>query len=234
MVLSPHLDDAAFSASREVAAGALVVSVFCGDPGPGVHGAWDRICGFGSSSEAVAARCAEDDVALGLLGGAPGVRLALLDDQYLAAPRPADEVGAALRAVLDRGGTAGGPELILAPAGIGGHPDHLAVRDAAIALCRERGLTLRLYADLPYAVQFGWPSWVDGGPARGWDASVAWELLLPADARPIPDVAPLTDDEVAAKLRALRAYPSQWGPIDALGQLDDPALWRFEPRWAMD
>ena len=40
--------------------------------------------------------------------------------------------------------------------------DHVAVRDAALAVTRSPGLPLRLFADLPYAAAFGWPSPVTG------------------------------------------------------------------------
>lgn len=42
------------------------------------------------------------------------------------------------------------PDVVLAPAAIGGHVDHLAVREAALTL-RRRGIAVVLYEDLPYA-----------------------------------------------------------------------------------
>lgn len=43
------------------------------------------------------------------------------------------------------------PAMILAPAAIGRHADHVAVRDAAVSI-RRRNLSVLLYEDLPYAV----------------------------------------------------------------------------------
>ena len=62
---------------------------------------------------------------------------------------------------------------VYVPAGIGNHPDHQLVRRYGRALNRA-GLPVTLYADLPYCVLHGWPSWVDGrdpDPHRDADAS---------------------------------------------------------------
>ena len=59
--------------------------------------------------------------------------------------------------------------LVYAPAGIGGHEDHVIVRDIALDLGRRSGMPVRLYAELPYAIRYGWPAWVTGAasePAR--------------------------------------------------------------------
>lgn len=45
------------------------------------------------------------------------------------------------------------PAMIAAPLGVGGHPDHIAVRTEAISLRRWAGCELVLYEDLPYAVR---------------------------------------------------------------------------------
>jgi len=89
------------------------------------------------------------------------------------------------------------------------HPDHLAVREAALAL-REDGFEVELYADLPHA------------SARG-------RLAAPDGA----EVHDLGDEAFAAKLRAVRRYASQ---VDALarafgGRFDDSALLGREARW---
>src|SRR6266704_1538934 len=47
----------------------------------------------------------------------------------------------------------GRPEVIYAPAGIGGHPDHLVTRAAATALMRS-GSSVTLYAELPYCMEY--------------------------------------------------------------------------------
>lgn len=43
------------------------------------------------------------------------------------------------------------PELLLAPAALGGHSDHLLVRNAALSAAHEKGVPIALYEDLPYA-----------------------------------------------------------------------------------
>ena len=47
------------------------------------------------------------------------------------------------------------------PAGILGHPDHIATREAVTATV-PAAADLYFYADIPYSMRFGWPSWVTG------------------------------------------------------------------------
>jgi GlcNAc-PI de-N-acetylase len=88
VVVSPHLDDAAFSVGALVVdlsrAGTEVtnVTVFAGDPSSTVPaGVWDRRAGFTSAGAAAATRRAEDERASRLLGMKP-VWLPFHDDTY--------------------------------------------------------------------------------------------------------------------------------------------------------
>jgi hypothetical protein len=104
--------------------------------------------------------------------------------------------------------------LVFGPAGIGGHPDHrdLAKAVAGIAL---PGQEVRLYADSPYYLFHGRPSFLADRPAPEADAWVdaALASVLPIPARPAPTVVRLDDDELAAKQRALSGYATELSSI---------------------
>ncbi|HEY2295949.1 MAG TPA: PIG-L family deacetylase [Thermoanaerobaculia bacterium] len=89
------------------------------------------------------------------------------------------------------------PGLLLAPAGIGGHADHLALREAACALAARRGLAVAFYEDLPYAATVSEPR--------------LRRLLRAIDARLEPLWIPL-GGRLADKLQNLSIYASQMGP----------------------
>jgi len=129
--------------------------------------------------------------------------------------------------------------VLVAPAGIGRHPDHVAVRDAALALADRAGTGLWLYADLPYATNLGWPSWVTGAPAdphlvpeAAW-ARVLGEVADPADLEPV--ATRFDDEQRAAKLAAARCYVSQWPSLEGgpHARISNPAISSFEVRWGV-
>jgi hypothetical protein len=61
LILSPHLDDALFSASEVVRRTRTSVwTVFAGEPDGPITTAWDRSCGFADSREALSVRRQED------------------------------------------------------------------------------------------------------------------------------------------------------------------------------
>src|SRR5260221_8946861 len=50
------------------------------------------------------------------------------------------------------------------PSAIGGHRDHAFARDAGLRAAAAAGHgEVMLYADFPYVIAYGWPSWVSGG-----------------------------------------------------------------------
>jgi len=233
VVLSPHCDDAVLSTwhVRGRPGPVEVVCVCTGLPEPGSLGSGDALFGVAESSQLMALRLAEDGVALAL-AGRHRASLGFLDRQYQAEPlSPGDVSAAASRAVA-------GARRLYAPAGIGAHPDHLAVRSAALALSAAGGIPLSLYADLPYAARMGWPTWVTGGPPRPYLVPEAlWRDVLgsleppmpPADGRPVR----LTPDEMAQKLKALRAYGTQFEMLNSgpIGLLTNPEILAFEVYW---
>lgn len=233
VVLSPHLDDAvlsAWSALRQPGE-ALVVNVCTAIPDPGTIGRYDRVKGSTDSAATMKARLAEDADALAL-AGRDRLNLGLLETQYRAQPIGAGE----LREALD--GEVAEASAIWAPAGIGGNPDHVASREVALAIGREEGVPIALYAELPYAVRVGWPHWVTGLPARPHLVPEArWEEFLATASCPIEDLTPrvcvLGDAEADLKLRALELYRTQFANLNAgpLDRLRNAEIRGFELWW---
>jgi LmbE family N-acetylglucosaminyl deacetylase len=234
LVLSPHADDAVLSCwsvledrGRDV----QVVNVCTAIPEDGTTGIWDRITGAESSSVRMRERLEEDREALELAGRA-GSGLGFLDLQYRDG-RPLD-ASAVLHALA-----AQFPAMheVYAPLAIGGHADHIAARDVGVELAR-RGFRVWLYADLPYALEFGWPAWVEGGePAPCLDAGAYWQQCLeavPGRAGALrPQVQALDDTAAERKLAALRCYRTQFDALDAapLRRVSDPLWRRYEVFW---
>jgi LmbE family N-acetylglucosaminyl deacetylase len=222
LVLSPHLDDAVLScwhvleSERDV----LVVNVFTGLPPAGTGlTRWDRITGATDPRVRVEERLREDCDALALVERQP-VALGFVEGQY-GAPRPSPGEIAARLAPLD------GAQ-VLAPAGIGGHSEHELVRGAAV----ELGRTTSLYADLPYATEFGWPAWVRGEqPDPYLDVDVDWEEWIPDGYE--PRVAELSEEQQRRKVEAMRTYRTQFAALEAgpRRRLTHPELLPYEVVW---
>jgi glycosyltransferase involved in cell wall biosynthesis/LmbE family N-acetylglucosaminyl deacetylase len=166
VAVSPHLDDAVFSAGATLARLAdanwqvQVVTVFTASvPDPAGFALGCQLDkGLGPEVDYMALRRAEDAEAVRRLGlGRPPVHLPFPEAPHrgydsapalFAGPRGADaaiveEVRAALAPLLS------GAELVLAPAGLGGHVDHVQVLAALAALVRPV-----LWHDQPYALRW--------------------------------------------------------------------------------
>jgi LmbE family N-acetylglucosaminyl deacetylase len=149
LVISPHLDDAILGAGQFIAGrpDCVVATVFAGiPPAKSVLTAYDLKCGFSSAAEATDARRAEDLEAMSVLH-AKGRHLDFVDSQYGGKLKMAALVQQ-LGALIDELG----PEFVLAPLGLV-HPDHEAVRDAALEAMGDRETPLWLHEDLPARVQ---------------------------------------------------------------------------------
>lgn len=224
-MLSPHFDDAALSAAVQLMRpGAQVLTVFGGPPAPRVQlSPWDRLSGATSSLARYQDRVSEDRAAMSGLG-VTARQLAEPEVQYREGPLSLDALASKVRPFI-----ADASEVWI-PAGMGGHADHLAVRAAAIGAAAEigSGVPVWLYADQPYSIPFGWPTWVTGerGEYLDPDAWFADEMaarnLSQQDLEPY--VVTLDAGARARKEQAVLAYPSQ---LPAL-QLDpgDRTRWR--------
>jgi len=229
VVLSPHLDDAVLSAwsvlRRE---GDVQVVVVCaGVPPPGPAPPWDRLTGARDAAERMLERRDEDRVALAR-AGRRAAHLDFLDAQYRTDALDQDALLAALNEAVPEAGE------LWAPAGIGAHHDHLQVREAALAIQRDGGPPLRLYAELPYATRQGWPQWVTGRRGNhGLDIDAWLRAYLP-EGTPIPgEPHVLSRAETRRKLRALRDYGTQWRALDAKGRVSDRRVIRYEASFAV-
>jgi LmbE family N-acetylglucosaminyl deacetylase len=255
VVLSPHLDDAVLSAWYVLTstASVTVVTVFAGVPKAGFVTDLDRHLGATESAARVQQRRAEDRAALATLG-ADHVHLDLLDAQYPAhatdGPRqriaalPADFV----TLVADEPGLRTDPDTILnlvrpyldtrttvyAPAGVGRHPDHRDLARAAICLAGSVQ-QLWLYADLPYHLRHGLPSWITQQPNDAADrlteAALA-DLGLTTSARG-RTVVTLTADQLDRKWAALRTYTTEYPTLAGHFHRSptQPRMAGYEVRW---
>ena len=200
--LSPHLDDAALSCggmiARQARAGepVVVITICAGDPPPGplspfaqgLHERWN------TPAHAVALRRAEDIAALRLLGAeiihwdmpdciyrvAEGEHLYASEQAIFGELHPAE---AALVEQLAARIRALGPGRVVAPYTLGHHVDHQLVRRAA----EFSGTPLVYYEDYPYAER----------------------EAIPLDEALRPEIIPLDEADVTAKIRAIAEYRSQ-------------------------
>jgi LmbE family N-acetylglucosaminyl deacetylase len=225
LLLSPHADDAVLSCWSVLTApgDVRVVNVFAGVPETGRVSYFERLAGATDSNEHVRHRLAEDREALALAARRP-VNLPFLARSHRGwRPEPS------LRA-LDRALAPGPVGAVYAPAALGSpHPDHTLVRDYALALARH-GIPVRLYADVPYSVVYGWPAWVTGdAPDPRLDVDAYWGTGARAGA----EVVRLSASAAGAKLAAMRAYRSEFAVLDRgpLGQLSNPSVHGYEVFW---
>ncbi|HMD56918.1 MAG TPA: PIG-L family deacetylase [Solirubrobacteraceae bacterium] len=249
-ILSPHLDDAVLSCWHVLTSPAdvRVVNVFAGVPSANVApGWWDTSSGRHDPVRTVKERIEEDRTALALIGRDP-VNLDFLDNQYRSGPQAIEPMVDAVLGILPWGAVVWAPGAFAPQAGHmtdrgarrEPHPDHVAVRSAALAL-RAKGYAVALYADLPHASVCGWPDWVinDGDSGRGrraaelWRAGLAAARLAPVQL--IPEVRRLSPVAFERKAQAVQRYASQVATIEhAIGRrLDDPELLGYEVAWRL-
>ncbi len=202
VIVSTHFDDAVlslFSVLAERAEHAVVLTVCGGVPPAGALSTWDAAAGFASGADAAHARRREN-VASCALTGAIAIDLPFLDGPYGALD------GSAVRAVVLS--TVAEGDRLWIPAGIGRHPDHLAVRSALATV----GATV--YADGGYAGR-----WLH--PPRAAAGTVGRVVRRRLD-----------DAMMAAKIDAVRAHASQIrGLTDGFPDLLDPHGRLRRERW---
>lgn len=246
VILSPHFDDAVLSCWNVLTGPGevSVLNVFAAVPEPGTEvGYWDRLGDEHDPVAVVRERIAEDRRALALAGRQP-TNLGFLDLQYRMSDQDHDELVEGIRAALPPAATLYAPVAVGGAAGplAGGlipagspHPDHRAVRAAALTIAAE-GHDLVLYADLPHASRAGLPDWVS---ANG-DADVAaeWARTLAGTGIALdafePAVHRLDESVFAAKLAAVRTYASQLEALEEMFRdVDDPELLGYEVEWRL-
>ncbi|MBB4658399.1 PIG-L family deacetylase [Parvularcula dongshanensis] len=207
LALSPHLDDAAFSAGgllARLAAGGdrvILATVFTGNVArpTGFALACQLDKGLAPDADYMALRRAEDEAACAALGAEP-LHLPHLEAPhrgYEDAPslfggvRTEDREEAAVAETLRSAFGGERIDLLLLPRGIGGHVDHEVVRRAGGVLDAKR----RLYwTDWPYA-----------------DREAPKAPFAAEDGRLLSETVTLTPREADAKLAACLAYETQLG-----------------------
>jgi LmbE family N-acetylglucosaminyl deacetylase len=192
-VISPHLDDAAFSVGAGMAALARggvhvrVITVLAGDPSSTeAAGPWDRSTGFRTRGEAARARREEDRRACEILGVTP-IWLPYGDEQY-GPGGPDGEITGSLRSHL------AGAAAVLVPGFPLLHRDHALVTELTLGL--ELHIPVGLYVEQPYFIGQGSPSY----------AAQSGETIAPPSSwKPLP----ATSTDRAAKRSAVETYRSQ-------------------------
>jgi LmbE family N-acetylglucosaminyl deacetylase len=240
LVVSPHLDDAILSASAQLSRARVQVVTVCAGipPADTPPGTWDVLTRARSAAERVEERLREDLVAFSHFDCAVE-RLDELDDQHRGHALDTESVTGRLAPFVAAAG-----EMWL-PVGIGRHPDHVAVREAALAAHRLTGAgerAVHFYADVPYAIPYGWgpvPGASSRGPdtvdVEGWRQGQLKRCGVAAAHLGPPEWQELTPDTGARKRRALHAYRTQ---IEALGldrilRCDPDSLLTYELSWRL-
>jgi LmbE family N-acetylglucosaminyl deacetylase len=208
-----------------------VVEFFTAGPEPGFVTRPDKLTGANDSAALMQNRLAEDREALALVGKAP-LQLGFLDDQYRENAPTTDELKLRLDREVPTAAT------LYAPAVLGGHIDHELVRALALEYLAS-GIAVELYADLPYAVRYGWPHTVVGTePDPHLDVEADWEHYL----APVRDRHSLTrrvhrfaEQDSDAKLRAMRTYQTQFPSLNSgmVDRLANPRIRRYEVFWTV-
>ncbi len=202
VIVSPHLDDAVLSCGQLLSAwpGATVVTVFAGNPAayPSPQRVWDTQSGFAPDDDVMAARRAEDHVALAVLDAAP-THLPFVEYSYNDGDRavaPDVIVPALLDAIA-----AADPTAVLVPFGLA-NPDHDVAHRAAM-LARDAA---------PFSTP--WFAYEDCG-YKHIPGMLAWRVsqLFHAGVWPTP-ACPRIDVSIDRKLAAVRCYPSQLRALD--------------------
>lgn len=217
LALSPHLDDAAFSAGAVLAALAgtghevtLATAFTRSVPSPeGFALACQTDKGIGPEVDYLARRREEDRRAAGLLGLAQTVHLPFAEaphrgygsaPELFGAPRRDDDVVDALRPALE---ALGRHDLVLAPLGVGDHVDHRQLLQALAGV--DLGPVARWH-DVPYVLR------LEHRPIAGTDVPVPGGAL----ARKLDACATYTSQLVfqfgseTAMRRALGALPERF------------------------
>jgi len=143
IILSPHLDDAVWSAAG-LCEGATVITICAGvPPGDLAPSMFDIDSGFDFAADAMEARRHEDICAAEALG----FTAVHMDVKDLAYGREDSEIIEAVEWALQG---VDDDEPVAGPLGIS-HPDHIAVSDAFRRVAHQCNLEAWLYADAPYA-----------------------------------------------------------------------------------
>ncbi len=242
VAVSPHLDDAALSASvRLHEAQSTVLTVFAGMPSADFTvSLWDRVTGAVRSADRQIERLAEDAKVMSLLS-ARGCYLDEREAQY----RPSGGDGPV---DPDRDGLAAkladyftDADEIWLPAAIGRHVDHIIARDAGLRAAATAGYSeVVLFADFPYVISYGWPAWITGAQADPYLDAEHWlshELIaagLDGNVR-TAEVVELDPAQRTRKAEIIAAYRSQASALGLQPEVlaAEPVKLGYELSWRL-
>ena len=238
VAVSPHLDDAALSASVWLhGVNATVLTVFAGMPATGfTTSLWDRLTGASTSAGRLAERRAEDAAVMSLLS-ARGRYLDEREIQYRQ-DEPAPDIDRLAGRITEH--LIGADEVWL-PAAIGRNPDHVLVRDAGLLAAAAAGHgDVVFYADFPYVITYGWPAWVSGQQADPYlnpEIWIAEQFAAAGLDAPIrsAEVARLSSAQRATKTAIIAAYRTQASALGltAAALAREPDKLDFELCWRL-
>ena len=233
LVVSPHFDDAVLSAWAVLERPDVrLANVFTADPPNAGRTYWEGLTrARGTVSDRIRERVLEDRDALALAGVLP-VNLGFLESLYGGGPTiDAKEIVARLEPLVAAAETA------VFPAAIGGHPDHDVVRNVGRWFLKA-GANVRFYADCPYSIKYGWPSWVTGQEQSPFlDEDVYLEQHLRNGGLSLatlePQVTRLEGAKLERKLAATAAYRTQVDALNSgpLRRVSNPEIVCFEVVW---
>jgi len=258
VVISPHLDDAVLSAWSVLTSSdaVKVVTLYAGIPDPGFVTDLDRAHGAKESAAWLRKRRAEDLAALAL-AGCEAIHLDRLEVQFPAYRLPgvreriAHDPTEFLSTVAQEPKLRTDPDdivrlidshvpsrsVVYGPSGIGRHPDH---RDVARAVVRLFGRVreVRLYADSPYYLFRGMPTWLNVAPnpeADEW-CQAALSLVARNNSRLVRQVVRLNNASLKRKWAAIERYETEFPLIVAdMRRLGISRDWmRYETFWTLE
>ena len=236
VAVSPHLDDAALSASVALGqGGATVATIFTALPRADQPITWwDRLTGATSSLERQRERLSEDEEAMRLLS-ARGVHLDEPEALYRDGDPDLDRAVERLTELMKAA------DEVWLPSAIGGHRDHAFAREAGLRAAAATGHPeVMLYADFPYVIVYGWPRWVSGLPGAGYLDAGFWLADQLAsrgldEEGLVPVVTKLSREQRAAKAAIIAAYRTQAAALRLTREdlAADPSKLEFELAWRM-
>jgi LmbE family N-acetylglucosaminyl deacetylase len=241
VILSPHFDDAVLSCWSVLTgpADVEVLNVFTGAPARPTDLTEAELLTGADDALARARERADEDRAALAVAGVRARNVGLLDHPHWAAGRRLArwrtghrlrELREAIGRHLDRRAR------LYVPAALGGHPDHVLVRELGCRLLRDGG-SVSFYADQPYCYVYGWPHWVTGGERDpNLDLERDWRRHLDTASSSFSELRPEVvrlGDAHERKLEALRLYRTQFAVLEggANRRVSNPELTGWELFW---
>ena len=219
-ILSPHLDDAAFSSWQQIEKlGTRVVTLFAGTPDDPTPSKWDRSTGFDNAHTIMAERISENTKALAI-GWTESLDLKYIERAYRDNPPTPIEIADNIEKLSQPNA------LFIAAAGLGrygrSHDDHVITRSVGKELL-QRGRDVTFYVDIPYMLPLlHMHRWPERLPLDSIKKQLDMDLEI--------ESCELTADEQMRKLQAARTYVTQFKRTNraAFGAFSRKSTYKWE------